>query len=418
MSIQKIEQEIRDLGTVQSFSIIGDPGCEGLGTTMMQVYANALQTAGTDDFTMVIGDFVPEGSARFYKAITGLTNAIAIKDVYALRGNHDTGEYDDYFGLHNYVLLCGSFTIVVLDNAYRKFEQQGLDLLEQILQRDDVRHVVVAFHIPIPNHYTGNSVSDEEFAKLRRAYSAHKEKIDYFVCGHVHSRFVDRVDGIPFICSGGGGAMIEDVSANIKAADVEHHIVRFCWNGTALTYHIQDLNCAAYTKENGDPIGKEKVFEAVQSEMMAHFMYLMFAERAERRGYTKIANLFQALAESEYRHARSFYAILDQAKPFLKTIGSAIPLEIFEYEHSYRMMRDYAKDKDMPLIRQTFAAASAAEESHAKLLAEAEQIDGFKRTAFYVCPVCGYFMTDEDKQPRCPMCGAPARDYLLFDSSL
>lgn len=51
----------------------------------------------------------------------------------------------------------------------------------------------------------------------------------YFACGHVHSRFEDVVDGIPLICSGGGGAMIEDVSEEIRASDVDYHIVRFSW---------------------------------------------------------------------------------------------------------------------------------------------------------------------------------------------
>ena len=63
----------------------------------------------------------------------------------------------------------------------------------------------------------------EEFERLRKVYLPYKEKIKYFVCGHVHSCFEDEVDQIPFVCTGGGGAVIEDVSENIKASDVEHH---------------------------------------------------------------------------------------------------------------------------------------------------------------------------------------------------
>ena len=48
--IQKVTAPILPIGDVSSFSLIGDPGCEGLGTTMMRVYVNALELASRDDF--------------------------------------------------------------------------------------------------------------------------------------------------------------------------------------------------------------------------------------------------------------------------------------------------------------------------------------------------------------------------------
>ena len=414
MAIQKITDEIVNLGDVHSFTIIGNPGCEGLGTTMMEVYAHALVAAAADDFTMVIGDFVPEGTDRFYKAITGLTNAIAENDVYALRGNHDTGEYDDHFGLHNYVLKGRDFTIVVLDNALRTFEQKGLDLLRRVLADPDVQNVLVTFHIPLPNHYTGNSVKPEEFELLRDAYSEHRDKVKFFVCGHVHSRFVDEVDGIPFICTGGGGAMIEDVSEDIHAADVNYHVVKFGCQDGKFTYRIVDLNHGMYQRENGNPIVKQQLLVAIQEELMAHLQYLSFAERAQRRGYDKIANLFRALGESEYRHARSFYSIYDRARDFNKTIANFVPVEDFEYEHLYCMMRGYAKQENLPLTRQAYAAASVAEKIHSDLLKEADSMDEFSQSTFFVCYVCGYLMTEDTKENRCPVCGSPSKCYIEF----
>ena len=96
-----------------------------------------------------------------------------------------------------------------------------------MLAMDEVSQVVIAFHIPVPNHFIRNAVPEGEFARLKEAYGAWKEKVAYLVCGHVHSRFIDEVDGIPLICTGGGGAMIEDVSEEIKACDVEHHMIHF-----------------------------------------------------------------------------------------------------------------------------------------------------------------------------------------------
>ena len=412
MSIQKIQQEINAIGSAQSFTIIGDPGCEGLGTTMMEVYAHALVAGAVSDFTMVIGDFVPQGTDRFYRDVTELTNTIAQNPVYALRGNHDTGEYDAHFGRHNYALIGKYFSVVVLDNALRKFENEGLVLLQKVLARPDVINVVVAFHIPLPNHYTKNSVGQEEYAKLQAAYHEHKDKIAYFICGHVHSRFIDTVDGITFICTGGGGAMIEDVSADIRAADVNYHVVDFTYTEGNLSYKIVDLNHTMYSKENTDSIMRSKLYDTVKDELLAHLKYLAFAERAQRRGYTKIANLFRALGESEYRHARNFYAIYDRAKPFTKTIDDFIPLEDFEYQRQYKMLKEHARERKLPLAEQAYSAAAAAEKDHAVLLRQAVDMDSFDQTTFYVCPVCGYLMTD--KKDRCPVCGAPARDFKTF----
>ena len=163
--------------------------------------------------------------------------------VYALRGNHDTGEYTGYLGRKNYALLADGFAVVVLDNAARTFEEEGLTLLSKVLAMEEVGQVIVAFHIPVPNHFILNCVSEEESSRLKAAYGPWKEKVAYLLCGHVHSRFVDQVDGIPLICTGGGGAMIEDVSQDIRACDVEHHVVHFYMEGDVLRYQI----CLLYT---------------------------------------------------------------------------------------------------------------------------------------------------------------------------
>ena len=88
------------------------------------------------------------------------------------------------------------------DNAFRKFSDTGLALLGRVLAMEECENVVIAFHIPLPNHFTGNSVPLEEFERLRGVFFPYKEKIKYFVCGHVHSCFEDEVDGIPFVCTG------------------------------------------------------------------------------------------------------------------------------------------------------------------------------------------------------------------------
>ena len=416
MKIQKVEQPVIRLPWVNSMGVIGDPGCEGLGTYNMKVYAGTLEKSAEDDITLIAGDLVPAGNAHYYEEISALTEVIAHNDIYVLRGNHDTGAYTDYFGRKNYALLAKEFSVVVLDNAMRTFESDGLELLKQVLQMEEVHQVIIAFHIPIPNHFIRNSVSEEEFERLKEAYTPWKNKVKYFLCGHVHSRFEDRIDGIPLICTGGGGALIEDVSEDIRACDVEHHMVHFFMEKNELAYRFDELSENAYDTERKVPILRVNLEKTVASELMAHLKYLMFADRAKRRGMDRIANLFEALAASEYHHARNFYSVIQNKMPFGESVEAFIPGEEFEYQHFYKMMEEYALQKDAPLTKQAFSGAAAAEKVHTELLKEAAAIDNFDKETVYVCPICGYVMTGDPVPDRCPVCGGPKRQFEVFQS--
>lgn len=412
--ILSVQQPILRMEDVHSIGIIGDPGCEGLGTYNMKIYASALQETAQDDITLVVGDLVPVGTPYHYRTICDMTQALAQNDVYALRGNHDTGAYADYFGRKNYALLAEHFALVVLDNAERSFEEEGLTLLSQVLGMEEVTQVIVAFHIPVPNHFIRNSVSQMEFDRLRQAYETHREKVAYLLCGHVHSRFVDEVDGIPLICTGGGGAMIEDVSESIRAWDVEHHVVHFYEKDNEIHFRIADLPEDGYNRERDDPLLCQQLETTVQEELLAHFRYLMFADRAERRGMGDIAQRFRALAASEYYHARSFFSVLEQPAPCKDAAKGFIPGEVFEYNHLYPMLAAYARANGDPLAEQAYLGAARAEKKHAILLEHSAEPNEDELGPIYVCPICGYIMTGGSIPENCPVCGGPRRQYEVF----
>lgn len=411
----KVTDSVISLPGLHSVGVIGDPGCEGLGTYNMKVYAGALEETGRDDITLVAGDLVPAGTKHYYNTIREITESLAENDVYCLRGNHDTGDYVDYFGRKNYALLGENFALIVLDNAGRTFEEEGLSLLSKVLSREEVRQAIVAFHIPVPNNFILNCVSEEEFDRLRQAYGPWRDKVKYLLCGHVHSRFEDQVDGIPLICTGGGGAMIEDVSKDIRACDVEHHVVHFYEEEGQLKYRIANLSDDCYGRERENGVLRQKLEETVEGELMAHFKYLMFADRARRRGMDRIANLFSALAASEYYHARNFYSVLDRPAPFRESVETYVPGEEFEYQHLYKMIAKYAGEHESPLAEQAYTGAAAAEKEHASLLKKASPIEEFEVNKIYVCPICGYVMTGESVLERCPVCGGPQKQYEVFE---
>ena len=59
----------------------------------------------------------------------------------------------------------------------------------------------------------------------------------------------------------------------------------------------------------------------------------------------KAANLFEALAASEYQHARNFYSVIENPAPFRGSVKTFVPGEEFEYQHSYRMLEEYAEER-------------------------------------------------------------------------
>lgn len=412
--IQKVKEKIISLEQVESIGVIGDPGCDGLGTYNMKVYAGALEKSSKDDITLVVGDLVPAGTKSYYKRICNFSESIAQNPVYGLRGNHDTGAYEEYFGRQNYVLMLKNFTVVVLDNAMRRFEEEGLELLEEILERQEVENVIIAFHIPVPNHFIQNCVSTEEFIRLQKAYKKHKDKVKYLLCGHVHSKFEDVVDGIPLICTGGGGAMIEDVSKEIRAADIEHHLVHFYWKGGKILYRFENLWDNCYTKEAKDPILREQILSTVQGELMAHLRYLMHADRARRRGMEEVALMFEALASSEYYHARNFYSTIERPPVFSRASEEFAKTEEYEHNHYYSMMEKYCKEQGHSLAEGSYQSALEAEKVHGKLLQKLGKEKRPQTEALYVCPICGYLMTEETKLDRCPSCGAPGREFQKY----
>ena len=130
----------------------------------------------------------------------------------------------------------------------------------------------------------------------------------------------------------------------------------------------------------------------------------------------KIANLFEALAASEYHHARNFYSVIENPGPFGAGVNTFIPEEEFEYQHTYKMMEEYADEKGALLTKQAFSGAAAAEKVHAGLLKEAGDMETFDKDTIYVCPICGYVMAGDYIPERCPVCGGPKRQYQVFEA--
>lgn len=402
---QKVTEPFIEIPVFSSLTLIGDPGCDGLGAATMSIFAKALHNSSAD-LTLILGDIVPTGAPRYYRSVITFINQIAQNRVYTLCGNHDTVNYETHCGLRNYALYSTSQLIIILDNSDRSFTGEALELLETALKEYVRDEIIVAFHIPPPNGFTGNSVSPEEWEKVRTLLDPVKRSVSAVVTGHVHSFFREEVDGFPLIVSGGGGARIVFVHHEIPEHERVYHSLDYLSGGR---FDFIPLDSLSYTSELKDAGILERLETAYINETQAHFRYKLYAEQMDDIGNRELAHLFRALSDAEYFHAKNHYSALNSVVSKEQLLESAIAGESYEVNEMYRDDLEYSSEKGMGLSEYSFTDSLEAERVHLSLLKEAQR--GEFSEKYHTCISCGFTFGVCDESARCPVCGAP-RDKI------
>ena len=158
--------------------------------------------------------------------------------------------------------------------------------------------------------------------------------------------------------------------------------------------------------------------EAFAGESQANRRYIAFAEKAEEDGFSNLARLFRAIAESETIHAINHLKCLKGVKSSLENVEEAFKGETEEYSGMYPMFMDQAKRDVNNDALKSFYWANEAEKVHAdfyeKALESLKQGKDIELEKIHVCSVCGY--TQEGDLPdKCPVCGE-GRDKFVEKS--
>ena len=399
------------MSRISSFTVIGDPGCDGLGAGIMSIFAKAL-TAESADLTIVAGDLVPIGSKKLYTNVRNFVNTVAQNPVFALCGNHDTEYYEEYFGRKNYYLYTEDLLLILLDNSKRKFSEETAAFLDRTLSTLPGRETVVFFHIPPPNPVTENSVSEKEWQPLASVLQKHRHAVSYIVTGHVHSYFESSVLGIPLVVTGGGGARIEYVSDTIDPLKAHHHYLQFSLKD-GLSFRHKTLNDTAYIRELEDIQIQKHLEEAFSNEATAYVRYTLFARTAEEQGFPGIAKMFRAFADAELVHAGNHLQVMGGLESVPNNLHTSGKSESYEVSTLYRNFTEYCRNNKHGLTEYTFNDAREAEKVHEQMITEALSLFSaktgrdFPEYEYYTCSSCGYTFRQDDHPKRCPVCGAP-----------
>lgn len=159
---------------------------------------------------------------------------------------------------------------------------------------------------------------------------------------------------------------------------------------------------------------------AYNGESNAHNRYLQFAKQADTEGYASVGSLFRAAAQAEQIHARNHAEAIKKlgglptakietpkVKSTRENLQAALDGERYERDTMYpQFLKQARADGNRDAIR-TLNFAKAAEAEHAKLYENALRTlapqKGSAAKGFYVCPTCGFTVT-ELEFAKCPSC--------------
>ena len=169
---------------------------------------------------------------------------------------------------------------------------------------------------------------------------------------------------------------------------------------------------------------------AYAGESQAHMRYVIYAERAEKRGFPNVARLFNAVAFSEKIHASNHYKNI-KTKGAATTVSGALfgtrntsedlqtgtDGETFEIEEMYPAYKTVANFQGEKAAGISFRWALESEKIHAAWYKKAKKaVDKGKDVELgklYICPVCGYAV-DGEPPDRCPVCNAKKELFRAF----
>jgi rubrerythrin len=409
--ISKVKDKINFIDKVSSFTILGDPGCDGLGVEIMTTFSKAMNRTRAG-FKIILGDLVPFGLEEFYEHIYGIINDVSPNPVYTLCGNHDTDYYVKYFGLKNYVLVNDDLLIIVLDNSKRIFETETLNFLNESLKGYKRKNILILFHIPPPNSFSPNSMKTEEWQKLKAVMDPYKSSIKYILSGHVHSYFSEDRDGYRIIVSAGGGARLEFFGRLPDKNSSFHHVLRFYFDkDSELKYEYMSLADISYDREIKNKKIQKYLDEAFKNEAMAHIRYQFFADDAHEKGFVGIEKLFRALSKSAFYHAKNYFSVLNKLQGIGHNLKESRAIEKADIDGLGAKYLPYSVKARLPLTQYAFGEAYGAKNNYSGLLPNAIKAyntgKDIESAAYYVCTTCGNTGRLDKELEHCPICGAP-----------
>ncbi len=206
--VEVISGPINQISDGFTFAVIGD-------TQGFSIFYENLVKETSVDFILHLGDITADGSEERlgdFQKITKNSNV----PVFSTPGNHDikqsnsTDLYENFFGNSEYYFNYEGYLFISLDSTKASFSDEGLKFLELILGKFPNIPKVIFTHMPLFDPRG----SDNDHALLNKTQSTQilsmitNQNVKLVLSGHIHYFNHTVKNGINFVTSGGGGAIL------------------------------------------------------------------------------------------------------------------------------------------------------------------------------------------------------------------
>lgn len=160
---------------------------------------------------------------------------------------------------------------------------------------------------------------------------------------------------------------------------------------------------------------------AFAGESMARNKYTYYASVAKKEGYNQIADIFEETAYNEKEHAKLWFKFLHggAVPATAENLKDAADGENYEWTDMYATFAKEAREEGFTKIAFLFEAVANIEKTHEeryrKLLSNIESGEVFERNGVFVwkCLNCGHLHIANKAPEVCPVCAHPKAFFEL-----
>jgi predicted phosphodiesterase len=198
------------------------------------------------DFVLDTGDVTLSGKPSQFLAFKKEQKLIKYP-LFAAFGNHENREhelFEKYLGKAEYAFADRNSYFIILDNSENELTDSQFEWFEKcLIEGQKYEHRFVVAHKPAFIPYFQSSQVVEKTGK-KWAYRFRdlctKYKVDTVFCGHFHMFKQEKIDGVDYIVTGGGGGTIP---FEIPESDGGYfHYVRVLVDNGHVSYEVRKVS--------------------------------------------------------------------------------------------------------------------------------------------------------------------------------
>ncbi len=158
---------------------------------------------------------------------------------------------------------------------------------------------------------------------------------------------------------------------------------------------------------------EQNLWAAFAGESQARNKYTFFASKAKKDGYVQIAKIFEETAGNEKEHAKIWFKLVDNIGSTEENLKAAAAGENAEWTSMYPEFAKVAREEGFTKIAFLFEKVAEIEKEHEQrynlLLANVQEDKVFKRNEklIWMCSNCGYVCEATQAPAVCPVCAHP-----------